>query len=105
MWWLDSTVVLLPLRFSRGEPRGLHARKHTHSLITTQTRVDGDIRHSIVNSPNGRFVYVVVNHTAPAWRNKAFEQGTHAEREGKFKFRAYWNFREQKDHVLGDVSA
>ena len=100
---LDGGGVVPQL--SQGGSRRRHAREHTHSATATRTRINGDLRHSIVHSPNWHFVNVVGIYTALAWRNKAFRYGTHAKRAGKLKIKAYWNLREKKDNALSDMSA
>ena len=88
-----STVMLLSLKFTRGEFGGRHIQKHTHSPTTTRIRANGDIRQFYRTLPNGRLVNIVGICTAPAWRNTAFGHEKHAERKGKLEFKAYWNFR------------
>ena len=51
---------------------------------------------SIVHSSIGYLFNVLKICFALAWRNKAFGHGTHAEREGKLKVKAYWNFKEEE---------
>ena len=49
--------------------------------------------NSIVHYPIGCFVDCVGIYIALAWKNKAFGHCMYAEREGKLKIKAYWNFR------------
>lgn len=85
-------VVLLSLELSQGESRGRHARHYTHSSTTTRARVNGDVRHSIVHSPNGRSVNVVGIYLLSRGGTRRYACRV----ERKLKIKAYRNFKEKE---------
>ena len=72
-----------------------------HILLPSHELGSTEIYTNSIDHPRiGDFFNILKIHSALAWRNKTFGHGTHAEREGKLKVKAYWDFKEEENDAL-----